>query len=91
MQNLLVVMMERYARIHQKAAIMLIVHNDDVTCEMNNDNEAKVFENLQTYTQKTTLFKFTIFWKKGYMTLSAYSYFATVILSLRKAQRREER
>ena len=70
MQNLLVVMMERYARIHQTAAIMLIVHNDDVTCKTNNDNEAKVFENLQTYTQKTTLFKFTIFGKKGYDFIS---------------------
>ena len=63
-------MMERYARIHQTAAIMLIVHNDDVTCKTNNDNEAKVFENLQTYTQKTTLFKFTIFGKKGYDFIS---------------------
>ena len=58
-------MMERYARIHQTAAIMLIVHNDDVTCQTNNNIEAKVFENLQTYTQKTTLSNFTIFGKKG--------------------------
>ena len=59
-------MMERYARIHQTAAIILIVHNDDVTCETNNYNEPEVFKNLQLYTQKTTLLKFTIFGKKGY-------------------------
>ena len=66
MQNLLVVMMERYARIHQTAAIISIVHNDDVTCETNNDIESKVFKSLQKYTQKTTLLKFTILGKKGY-------------------------